>query len=170
MSLNIMDELVKSLLQLIVIGVFGGAVAWFYSRLQKNWELKIRVLRKFSEIHGRFIALRYEFNSFYIQWKGKRSAKFHPLSEDEMRVERWKYFQQACALIGEIQGLQSVMTEVFPATAEDIGFLFSKYQDWRRRIQADRPILQNINGKNEEAYNELRHRYKSVIRHMRKKL
>ena len=167
---NLGNEVLKYVLQLIVLGVFGGGVTWFYTRLQRNQDLRLRVLREFALLHGKFIALRYEFNSFYVRHHGKRSPQFHPLNESEIRVERWKYFQQACRLIGEFQGMRPLIVETFPETADDIHFLFSKYQDWRRLIQADKPILQSPDGRNEEAYNELRERYSRVIKQMRRKI
>ena len=170
MNTIVIDELVKDLLQLGVLGLLGGAVTWFYAKLQMRHDLRFRVLREFAALHGKFIALRYEFNSFYVQQRSKRSAQFHPLTKDEIRLERWHYFQRACQLIGEFQGLKPVIIESFPKTADDVYFLFSKYQDWRRCIQADRPILQETNGKNEQAYDELRKRYGRVIRRMRSKV
>ncbi len=170
MEFNFGNEIAKYVLQLLVLGVLGGGVTWFYTRLQKNKELRLRVLREFALLHGKFIALRYEFNSFHVQHHGKRSPKFHPLKEDEIRVERWKYFQQACRLIGEFQSMKSLIVETFPETADNIHFLFSKYQDWRRLIQANKPILQSLDGRNKKSYNELRERYNQIIRQMRKKI
>jgi len=168
--MSITNELIKYFLQLMVLGLLGGAITWFYSRLQKYHELRLRILKEFATLHGQFIALRYEFNSFYIEWHSKRSARFHPLTQDEIRIERWHYFQRACRLIGEFHGLKPVIIEVFPETADDVHFLFSKYQDWRRCIQAGKPILQEIDGRNTQAYNELRERYSRVVRRMRKKV
>ena len=168
MTLNIIDETVKALLQLVVLGVIGGAVAWFFSQLQNKKELKLSTLREFAELHGQFMALRYEFNSFYIQWKGQRGADFHPLTEEEQRIEKWKYYKQACHLLGEFQSLRPIIVEVFPQTKEDIDYLFTKYQDWRRRTGSGKPILQELDGKNEESYNELRNHYNQAVKHMRK--
>jgi hypothetical protein len=85
-------------------------------------------------------------------------------------MERWKYFQKACSLVGEFYGLKPLIIANFPETTEDIEFLQSKYQDWRRLVQADRPILQDVNGQSEEAYRELRERYNQVVRNMLRKI
>lgn len=122
MTINLTDELIKSILQLMILGILGGLVTWFFSHLQKNREIQLQLLHDYSRLHGHFVSLRYEYNSFYIERDGKRSAKFHPLTEEEMRQERWKYFQKACGLIGEIQALKPLISEVFPDTHDDINF------------------------------------------------
>lgn len=167
---TLLEEILKSIVQLVLLGVLGGAISWFYSRLQKNWELKIQILRDFTSLHGKFISLRYEFNSFYIKWSGKRSARFHHLTEEEIRLEKWEFFRQSCSLIGEIQGLRPMIVESFPKTAEDINYLFGKYQDWRRCIGGDKPILQEANGQNDESYDEIRNRFNRVVKEMRRRI
>ena len=170
MTINIIDEAIKTLLELFILGVFGGAVAWLFSRLQKNREIKLQVFKDFSRIHGSFIALRYEYNSFFIERRGPRSAEFHPLEDEEIRLEKWIYFQKSCELIGEIQAIKPLIVDMFPDTKEDMEFVFAKYQDWRRRTNGGKPILQQIDGKSEDAYKELRRRYSRIIKQMQKKI
>ncbi|NQT27849.1 hypothetical protein HQ585_21000 [candidate division KSB1 bacterium] len=66
--------------------------------------------------------------------------------------------------------LRPLLTSQYPEMADHVNFIYSKYQDWRRRIGAGKPILQEIDGRSEESFKELRDRYGLVIRNMRKKL
>lgn len=157
-------------MQLIILGIAGGGISWFYTRMQKRRELRRDLLRDFSSLYGRFLSLRYRFNSFHIEWSNNRSPENHPLNENERRQEMWKHFEEACALIGEFQGLKPLLTSQYPEMADHVTFIYSKYQDWRRRIAAGKPILQEIDGRSEDSFKELRDRYGLVIRNMRKKL
>lgn len=166
-----MTEILRQLLgyagQLLVLGVFGGAVTWFYARLQRNRDLRLQLLRDFASLHGRFVALRYRANSFYVQWSEDRSPTTHPLSDEERRLERWKLYEETCELIGEFIGLQPIVLATFPTTTEDVNTLHRTYQEWRRTLGANRPILQNTDGKSEDAYHLLRDAYARVVRQMR---
>ncbi len=167
---KIISDCILLLLQLIILGVVGGGVSWFYTRLQKRRELRRDLLKDFSSLYGRFLSLRYRFNSFHIEWSGTRSPENHPLTEEERRQERWRHFEEACALIGEFQGLRPLLTSQYPEMSDHVNFIYSKYQDWRRRIGAGKPILQEIDGRSEDSFKELRDRYGFVIRNMRKRL
>lgn len=169
-SALLLNEIIKFFLQLIIISILGGAVSWFYSKQQKNREMRTQILREFSEIHGQFIALRYEYNSFHVKWQGKRSVVYRLLNDSQVDTEKWGCYQRACSLIGKFQGLKPLLHENFQECADDIEFIFSKYQDWRRRIRVDKPILQHFDGKNEEGYNDLRYRYSQAVKCMRKKI
>jgi len=160
----------RLVLQLIILGIVGGAVTWFYSRLQKNRDLRRDLLKELASLHGRFIALRYRFNSFYVEWSGSRSPDNHPLKEDERRLQRWKHYEEACSLIGEFQALRPLLSAQYPDLSDDFNFIYQKYQDWRRRIGAGRPILQELDAKSEDAFHELRDRYGKLASDIRKRL
>jgi len=167
---NFIAECIRLLLQLIIFGIVGGGVSWYYTRLQKRRELRRDLLKDFSSLYGRFLSLRYRFNSFHIKWSRFRSPNNHPLTEDERRLERWKHYEEACTLLGEFQGIRPLITSQYPELVDDINFIYSKYQDWRRRIGAGKPVLQEIDGKSEDSFKELRDRYGYVVHIMRKKL
>jgi hypothetical protein len=161
------SELLGLVPQLLVLGVLGGAISWLYSKQQKERELKIASLREFASIHGKFISLRYRYNSFHIEWENSRGKDSHALSSEEMRLERWKNFEEACNLIGEFQGLKPLLVEQFPESTEQINQLHQFYQQWRRRTGGNTPILQNVNGTNEPQYKELTEVYKWAIKCIR---
>lgn len=167
---KIIADCIRLLMQLIILGIVGGGVSWFYTRLQKRRELRRDLLRDFSSIYGRFLSLRYRFNSFHIEWPGTRSPKNHHLTDDERRLERWKHYEETCALLGEFQGIRPLITSQYPELVDHVNFIYSKYQDWRRRIGAGKPILQKTDGKSEDSFKELRDRYGYVVRIMRKRL
>ncbi len=167
---TIFADIIRLFLQLIFLGVVGGGVSWFYTRLQKTRELRRDILKEFSSLYGRFLSLRYRFNSFHIKWSNNRSPANHPLNENERKQEKWKHYEEACSLIGEFQGLRPLIVSQLPEMSDDMNFIYSKYQDWRRRIGADKPILQELDGKSEDSFKELRDLYSTVIRYMRKKL
>jgi hypothetical protein len=46
-----MTDTVKLAMQLVMLGVLGGAVSWYYSKIQKQRELRITLLKDFSHLH-----------------------------------------------------------------------------------------------------------------------
>lgn len=167
MTINLTDKLIEALIQLLVLGILGGGVAWLYARFQRNRELRLQVLREFASLHGRFLSLRFQFNSFYIDWPDQRRTDFRPLTDDEVRKEKWRCYQEACHLLGEFQGIKPLIISNFPQVSDSIALIHAKYHDWRRRTGGDRPILQKKNGENERGYVELRSVYDKAIREMR---
>jgi hypothetical protein len=164
------SEIIKLVFQLFILGILGGAVTWYYSRLQKNREIRISILKEFASLHGRFISLRFQANYFYVEWRDGREASTHALSDEERRIEKWKQYQSACSLIGEFVGLKPLIIKYFPETSKEVEFLHSKYQDWRRRIGGGQLILQQVDGKNEESYNKLKDAYNDAIGKMKVKI
>jgi len=128
------------------------------------------LLRELASIHSQFVALRYIFNSMHVNWGDNRNSTAHPLDADEQRRERWALFQSSCSLIGEFQALRPLLHETFPDVKEDVEFVFAKYQEWRRLIGRNRPILQEDYGKSTDAYNELRDIYSRIVWRVRKSL
>ena len=167
MTINLTDKLIEALIQLLALGILGGGVAWLYARFQRNRELRLQVLQEFASLHGRFLSLRFQFNSFYIDWPDKRRANFQPLTVDEVRKEKWRCYQEACNLLGEFQGIKPLIISNFPEVSDGIALIHAKYHDWRRRTGGDRPILQKKDGENESGYAELRSAYDKTIREMR---
>lgn len=152
--------------QLLVLGILGGVITLFYARLQRNRELRLQVMREFAALHGRFVALRFRMNSFYLH----TGQQDHPLTTDEIRIERWKGYQEACELIGQFVGLKPLLISTFPDTSEHVEFLHSKYQEWRRRLRSNQPILQAPEGKSDEEYHRLRDAYGRSIQNMRNEI
>ncbi len=167
MLASLLPKLIDLIAQLLVLGVAGGAVAWLYSRRQRNRDLRLSTIRELAGLHGRFIALRFRANSFHIEWRGRPT---HPLNEDEARLARWDLYQEACNLIGEFHGLKPMLIELFPDTVEDVDFLHQRYQDWRRQLGANKPVLQDLDGKSHENYRTLREKYARVMSAMRKRV
>jgi hypothetical protein len=163
-------EIIKLLFQLLILGVLGGAVTWYYSKIQKNREMRILIVKEFASLHGRFISLRFQANSFYVERRDGRGPSTHVLSDEERRVEKWKQYEYACSLMGEFVGLKPLILTYFPQSKVEIEFLHSKYQDWRRLIGRGQPILQQEDGKNEESYNKLKDAYNDIIGKMRVKI
>lgn len=165
-----LSDLVNLTLQLALIGVAGGAVSWFYSRIQKQRDLRISLMKEFAALHGRFVSLRFRFNSFHIEWKGSRNKTAHPLNEEEIRTERWSNFQEACELLGEFYSIKPLLISQFKDIADEIEALHQGYQQWRRQIGGNQPVLQNSEGKSDQKYIELRENYQRVIKIMKKQI
>jgi len=170
MSEQILSDLIKLTLQLILIGVAGGAVSWFYSRIQKQRELKISLLKEFAALQGRFVSLRFRFNSFHVEWKGARNKENHPLNEEEIRKERWAHFQEACEMLGEFYSIKPLLVSQFNNVTEEIELLHQGYQQWRRQIGGNFPVLQRKEGKSDEQYKQIRETYQRVIQKMRNQI
>ena len=170
-SMNtLMLELMKTMFQLILIGIVGGGVGFFYSQLQKNRELRISTLQRVADLHGRFLALRYEYNSFFIQWGRRELIANQRLSTEEIGRHKWLCYEQACQLVGEFQSLKPLVSALFPGDEQTLDEIYSIYQEWRRQSGADVPILQDENGKSADRFKALRTRYEELIGSLQRKI
>lgn len=163
-------ELYKVLLQVTMLGVLGGGISWYYSRLQKNREMRMSLVKEFARIHGQLLALRYRYNSFHIKWPGKSKDNSHVLNEGQILVEKWRSFEGACDLVGEYNGIKPLLVSQFSNVNESINQLHEHYQQWRRNIGNDEPILQDKAGKNSKEFEELKRKYQLAIVSMRQKI
>ena len=163
-------ELLKLLLQFLLLGIIGGTITRYYSRLQKNRDARTSLLKEFALIHGKFISLRYQYNSFHLEWNEHESQTNHPLTKEEIRLKRWDYYEEACNLIGEFQGIKPLLFSHFPLNKERFNKLHQGYQQWRRRIIKDKPVLQKENGENEKEFKELKDEYLWAATHMKSQI
>lgn len=163
-------ELLKITFQLLPIGIVGGGVSFIYAKLQKNRELKINVLQRLAELHGRFLALRYEYNSFFLQWRGRKKTTQKRLSQPEIEKQKWVCYTRACQLSGEFQSLKPLVAVLFPGHEKLLDDLYSTYQEWRRQSGADFPIFQDKDGKSAEQFKGLRTKYNNLIKSMQRQV
>lgn len=167
---GLFNEVLKLTLQLILLGIAGGGVSWYYSKIQQRRELRTSLLRDFASLHGRFLSLRYRFNSFHVEWRGSRSAANHPLTDDEIRLLRWEHFEEACALLGEFYGIKPLLQSQFADIHDQIEVVHGNYQQWRRLIGGNEPILQDKSGKSSDSFKNLRGTYQSLVQQMRRQI
>jgi len=168
---ELMIELIKVILQLILLGIIGGWFSWLYTKWQKNREIKINLIKELSEIQGKFLTIRYKFNAFHINWEKGGIMKIAEAIKDKELVQlKWKYYEEACDLIGKYQGIKPLLIEFFPKEKQHVNYLHEKYQDWRRHIREDKPIFQSIDGKTDKTLNEIKSIFKKMIGGMRKKI
>jgi len=161
------EELIKILYQLLLLGVIGGAVSFFYSKCQKNRELRINALQQFTNLHGKFIALRYEYNSFFINWRGREATTKKRLTITEIENKKWECYARACQLIGEFQSIRPLISVLYSGHDEDLNDLYNGYQEWRRKSGADVPIFQDFNGHTADEFKQLRNKYSSLIKSLK---
>lgn len=166
---EILGQAIKSIIQLIILGIIGGWISRFYSTLQKNREIKINLIKEVARIQGKFLSLRYEFNTLHVKWNSEKIKKIaQGFDDDELKKIKWQYYEEVCELIGEYQGIKSLLIEFFPKEDKEINFLHTKYQNWRRKIREDQPVFQSIDGKTHQTLNEIKSRFKKMIVGMRK--
>ena len=157
-------ELLKITFQLLLLGVIGGGVSFVYSKLQKNRELKISTLQQLAGLHGRFLALRYEYNAFFLEWKGRESTAKKRLGGEDIERQKWDCYTRACQLVGEFQSLKPLVGVLFPGHEQQLDELYNTYQEWRRQSGADSPIFQETNGKSADQFKALREKYGALIK------
>ena len=121
-------------------------------------------------MHGRFLALRYEYNSYFIKWRGRESTSRSRLSEEEFGKEKWECYVRACQLVGEFQSLRPLAGVLFPGHEKQLDELYATYQEWWRQSGADSPILQDTKGKSAEQIKMLRTRYGSLIKALQRQI
>ena len=162
---NLLPDIAKAGIQLVAVSIAGGAVAYWYSRLQKRRDVILTILRDFTALHGEFLALRFRANSLYVKNSGyadKRIPSNLPLTEDQLTIEERFCFTTACSLIGRSSALKPILSEVCPDSKPDIELLFTKYHDWRRRLHARSPVLQSEEGETEDSYSQLHDAYRRI--------
>jgi hypothetical protein len=165
-------DIFKLVLQLVFLSILGGLITKYYSNLQKKKELKKKLLSEFTSLHGKFISLRFKNNSFHIKWSEKTGIASHPLKHDEKEkeLERWKFYQEACDLLGEYEAIKHIMIATFPQITNQIHDLQTYYQDWRRMSGKNEPIMQNENGDNTDKYRTTKDLYREIALLIRNEL
>ena len=168
---ELMVEVIKVILQLILLGIVGGWISWLYTKWQKNREIKVNLIRELSEIQGNFLTIRYKFNTFHVNWgKDKIMKVAEGIKDKELEQLKWKYYEEVCDLIGKYQGMKPLLIEFFPKEKQNINYLHEKYQDWRRHVREDKPIFQSIGGKTDKTLNEIKSNFQKMISEMRKNI
>ena len=70
--------------------------------------------------------------------------------------------------MGEFGGLRPLVSEMFSGTGDALANLHNYYEHWRRDIAADKPVLQEQDGKSDDRYKEgLRDEYSTLVRILR---
>lgn len=157
-------EIIKLFIQLIVIGILGGAVSWMYSKIQKNRELRIQLIKELTKIQGDFLQLRYEYNTFHITWNNDCIERVAlEMSIDEIIKLKWIKYEKSCALLGEFQSIKPLLIEFFPDVENELNEMHQSFQEWRRRIREDKPVFQTNEGKSDERFKEHKTLYNHVI-------
>ena len=54
MEAQFFTDFTKLFMQLVMLGVLGGGISWCYSKILKQRELRVSLLKEFSHLHGRF--------------------------------------------------------------------------------------------------------------------
>lgn len=161
------NEILKLILQLLILGIIGGAITFYYNKLQKNREIIISIVNQISAIHTDFLSLRYKFNVLFTD-SGKPIRTILELGEiDKLK---WRYYEEACLLLSKFQSLKPLLLKFIPELKEEIGKMDSYYQNYRRTIRANQPIFQNEKGKTEPGLNDLKDLHRDLINELTNKI
>lgn len=169
---KLLFEGIRLLGQLVVLTLIGGLISRYYAQTQKRRQIRKNVLEQFAAIHGAFISLRFKYNSLYITWEKNRGVGTHPLRElpEQKEAERWRFYQEACDLIGRFQALKPLLIAFFPKYTGPINELHQYYQTWRRAMGRGEPVLQESDGASTDNYRKMRDTYLDILvylqRHM----
>jgi len=163
------NEILKVTIQLFILGILGGGITWFYAKIQKNRDIRIKLIQEFARIQGDFLTIRYEFNTFYLK-RGTDEIMPIIINLPELETLKWQKYEKACSLLGEFQSIKPLLVEFYPSCLDNINFVHSKYQDWRRQMRNDKPILQDIEGNSSGELKKLKVAYYETIILMRQKI
>lgn len=155
------NDIIKLVLQLLIIGVAGGAVTFYYTRLQKNRELVFNLINQTSTIHTDFLALRYKYNVLFID-TGKPIKNI--LQTVDIDKIKWKYYEDACLLLSKFQSLKPLFDIYIPSNNDEVSKIDGHYQTFRRAIRSNEPIFQTENGKTSDGLKELKKLNYIVVR------
>lgn len=147
------NDIIKLILQLIIIGIAGGAVSFYYNKLQKNRELLFSLINQTSTVHTDFLALRYKYNVLFSDTGNPIKTILPPADIDKLK---WKYYEEACLLLSKFQSLKPLLTKYIPENKDDISKADGHYQAFRRAIRSNEPIFQTQNGKTMDGLKELK--------------
>ena len=161
------NEIIKLIFQLIILGIVGGGVTFYFNKLQKNKEIIISVLNQLSSIHTDFLSLRYKFNVFFTE-AGKPIQSI--LSPEEIDKLKWKYYEESCFLLSKFQSLKPLLIKYVPELKEQIALMDGHYQNYRRTIRKNQPIFQNETGKTESALNKLKDLHRDLVNELMSKI
>lgn len=159
-------DLVKFLVQFIVIVVAGGYVSKFYSDIQKEKEVKQNLIHEFSEIFGHFIALRFKVN-VHLYKHENNNLHYSLASEEDLKKIILNSYNESCDLLGRYQAIKPLIHINFNIRNEEIDLLHSKYHKWRRSLREGKPIYQNEKKVNDGEYKILRNIYFSILKQMK---
>lgn len=162
------SEFFVAVIQLVFLGMIGGWFSRRYSKMQKNREIKIDLIRELARIHSKFLSIRYEYNTLFLTW-GKEEVKSvaRDFNEEELKNLKWRYYEEICDLLGDYQGMKSLLVEFFPKEKDQVNFLHTKYEQWRISIREGKPIFQNIDGTIDAALDDIRGKYRTMMVGMR---
>jgi hypothetical protein len=152
-------EIIKLLLQTVILGIIGGAITYYYNKLQKNRELTIHLSNQLASVHTDLISLRYKFNTLFTEiGKPIRSI----MDDNEISKLKWKYYEEACVLIAKFQSLKPMLLKFIPEEDNTIRKMDGHYQNFRRSIRRNELIFQDKDSKSEENLKELKNQYQEI--------
>jgi len=164
-------DIVKLFLQLGIIGVLGGAVSWFYSKIQKSREFRYELVKELAKTQGGFLALRYEYNTFHLTWNSNQIMQVAKnLDVESINKLKWEKYERACELLGDYQSIKPLLIQFYPNLESDFNQMHQTYQEWRRRIREGSPIYQTKVGKTDNQLKQHKDVYNYVISTMRRKI
>ncbi|OXB23353.1 hypothetical protein B0A80_11685 [Flavobacterium tructae] len=161
------DEIIKILLELFIISIIGGAITFYYNKLQKNREILLSLIDQISSVHSQFLSLRYKYNVLFTI-PGKPISNI--LNIDEVNKLKWEYYEEACILISKFQSIKPLLLKFVPELKEEISMVDNYYQVYRRTIRSNQSIFQNENGKTDSAQNNLKKLYYELIQQLTNKI
>lgn len=153
-------EVSKLLLQLIILGVVGGGVTFYYNKLQKNREFIFSIINQSSTIHTDFLALRYKYNVLFTE-SGKPLKSL--LSVEEVNKLKWKYYEEACLLLSRYQSLKPLISKYVTELDSELSSIDSHYQSYRRMIRTNQPIFQTEDGKTGAGLTRLKNSHHQIM-------
>ena len=163
---ELLHDALKILLQFIVIVVAGGHISRYYSKLQKEKEIKQQIVREFSEIFGHFIALRFKAN-VHLYRSAENEPRYKLVNEEELKQIILNIYNESCDLLGRYQALKPLIHINFSIRDEEIDALHQKYHHWRRSLRQNKPIYQSYDKVNDSNYESLRNKYFKILKIMK---
>jgi hypothetical protein len=153
-------DVIKLILQLVILGIIGGGVTFYYNKLQKNREFVFSIINQVSSIHTDFLALRYKYNVLFTE-SGRPIQSI--LSNDEINKLKWKYYEEACLLLSKFQSLKPLVSKYVSGVDSELGEIDAHYQNYRRAIRSDKPIFQSEDGKTGSGLSKLKNSHQHVV-------
>lgn len=159
-------DLVKFLMQFVVIVVAGGYVSKYYSSIQKEKEAKQSIIHEFSEIFGQFIALRFKVN-VHLYKHEDNEPHYRMVTDEELKKIIFDSYNESCDLLGRYQAIKPLIHINFNIKDEEIDLLHNKYHRWRRSVRESKPVYQSEKKVNDGEYKALRSTYFNILKQMK---
>lgn len=159
------EKFVEISFQFVLLIVAGGYVTKLYTKSQKDKDVRQNIVKEFSEIFSKFVALRFKANVHLLKDDGV--FRYTLVSKNEISGVILECYNESCELLGRYQALKPLIHLNFKVDDVELDALHQFYQTWRRSLREINPVYQSDCPNNDAEYKQMRAVYHKMLGAMR---